>query len=201
MNESNGKPKIKIYQDHGVSKGECTISFVNEADAQKVVATMNGQLKNLMNKINIHPLGQTFPGTESVMQISMAQFKDNSGGSASRSNDRGSGRGGNILPIFNDYFQVVFETTTEEVVFETMTDAILVAIEAEDAKMAVDFEEDEEVSYRLNKRGITFGESPKSSSFTTNNSILGGGFRNDDRRDSGGYRGRGNDDRGGRGGE
>jgi RNA recognition motif-containing protein len=43
VNEANGKPKIKIYMDHGVSKGECTISFVDEATAQKVIANMNGK--------------------------------------------------------------------------------------------------------------------------------------------------------------
>jgi RNA recognition motif-containing protein len=43
INEYNGKPKIKIYQDHGVSKGECTISFVDESTAQKVVGSMNGE--------------------------------------------------------------------------------------------------------------------------------------------------------------
>lgn len=75
INEANGKPKIKIYQDHGISKGECTISFVDEATAQKVVANMNGH---------------TFPGTENVMQISMAKF---SGTPRSGGFDRGS-RGG-----------------------------------------------------------------------------------------------------------
>lgn len=48
VNESNGKPKIKIYQAHGVSKGECTISFVDGATANQVVARMNGN--NLRKK-------------------------------------------------------------------------------------------------------------------------------------------------------
>ncbi|KAI1727415.1 RNA recognition motif domain-containing protein [Ditylenchus destructor] len=39
----NGKPKIKIYQDHGVSKGECTIQFRDEPTAKKIIEMYNGQ--------------------------------------------------------------------------------------------------------------------------------------------------------------
>jgi hypothetical protein len=38
----DGKPKIKIYDDHGVSKGECTITFRSEEIAQRVIDTYNG---------------------------------------------------------------------------------------------------------------------------------------------------------------
>ena len=48
----HGKPKIKIYSDHGQSKGECTIAFRNDDVAKRIIDTYNGK-KHLFNKIHI----------------------------------------------------------------------------------------------------------------------------------------------------
>ncbi|KAI6197434.1 hypothetical protein M3Y94_01224000 [Aphelenchoides besseyi] len=83
INEANGKPKIKIYLDHGVSKGECTISFEDEASAQKVIDSMNGR---------------PFPGSENILSLSFAKFSGNSG----RGRGGGRGFGGRGRGGFND---------------------------------------------------------------------------------------------------
>uniref|UniRef100_A0A0N5CG02 RanBP2-type domain-containing protein n=1 Tax=Strongyloides papillosus TaxID=174720 RepID=A0A0N5CG02_STREA len=87
VSEYNGRPKIKLYMDRGIFKGECMITYTNAMTAKEVIDKFNGS---------------TFPGTESVLTANYAVFKDRSqgdsrggrGGRGMRGGFRGGNRGG-----------------------------------------------------------------------------------------------------------
>uniref|UniRef100_A0A0N4ZBG2 RNA-binding protein n=1 Tax=Parastrongyloides trichosuri TaxID=131310 RepID=A0A0N4ZBG2_PARTI len=86
ISEFNGRPRIKLYMDRGTFKGECMITYTNAMTAKEVLEKFNGS---------------TFPGTESVLTVNYAVFKErNSSDSRGSRGNRGSGmrgsfRGGN----------------------------------------------------------------------------------------------------------
>lgn len=77
VNEMSGKPKIKIYQDHGISKGECTISFRDEDTARKVIEVYNGMLILLLILLSYlsdedrHPCNDSFYYEKNIMDFSL----------------------------------------------------------------------------------------------------------------------------------